>query len=166
MRFTPLTIALAVGALTVSSASLGQERARPVAPDSIEWTRIGDVSLSRQDPEAATDAYETAVAISPANVRAFNGLGAAAMAQGLPGKAIRFYREALLLDDKDAEGLSGIGVAFVAKGAVEQARASLARLDEVCGTDCPERTQLVAALERDTVQAAAVEARPVIEQSN
>lgn len=166
MRFTPLTIALAVGALTVSSASLGQEAARAVAPASIEWTRIGDAALSRQEAEAATDAYETAIAISPANVRAFTGLAAAAVAQELPGKAIRFYREALLLDDRDRQALSGIGVAFADKGAIEQARASLARLEAVCGADCPERTQLVAALERDTVQAAAVEPRPVVEQTN
>lgn len=166
MRFTPLTIAVSIGALTVSSASLGQERARAVAPESIEWTQIGDMALSRQNADEATDAYETAIAISPGNVRAYNGLAAAAMAQELPGKAIRFYREALLLDDRDTQGLSGIGVAFAAKGAVEQARASLARLEAVCGNDCPERTQLVAALERNTVQAAAVESRPLVEQAN
>ena len=166
MRFTPLTIALAVGALTVSSASLGQERARSVSPASVEWTRIGNAALARQEPEAATDAYETAIAISPGNVTAFNGLAAAAMAQELPGKAIRFYREALLLDDRDRQALSGIGVAFASKGALEQARASLVRLEAVCGTACPERAELVAALERDTVQAAAVEAKPVVEQTN
>ena len=166
MRVTPLTIALAVGALSLSSSGMGQERARTITPQSLEWTQTGDAALAGGQAAAATDAYETAAALDPANGRAFVGMGAAARAEGLPGKAIRSYREALMLDARDTAALTGIGVAFAEKGAVDQARAALASLDEVCGTDCPGRPELVAALEKGTVTAAAVEAKPVVEQAN
>lgn len=161
---TPLTVAVAITALSLSSAGLSRDRA--VDPASATWTERGNASLAAGQTEAATDAYETAAALDPANTAAFNGLAAAAMAQDLPGKAIRFYREALLVDGSDRVALAGIGVAFATKGATSQAEASLARLDAVCGTDCPGRTELMAALERGTVTAAAVEADPVVQQAN
>ncbi len=166
MRLTPLTIALAVGAFSLSTAGTGQERARPIAPQSLAWTQTGDAALAGGQTAAATDAYETAAAIDPANGLAFVGLAAAARADGLPGKAIRFYREALMLDARDTAALAGIGMAFADKGAVDQARATLASLDQVCGTGCPGRADLVAALDKGTVTAAAVEAKPVVEHAN
>ena len=166
MRATPLTIALAVGAASLSSAGVGQDRERPIAPASLEWTLTGDAALAGGQPTAATDAYETAAALDPSNDRAFVGLAEAARSEGLPGKAIRFYREALMLDGRDVAALTGIGLAFAEKGAVDQARAALASLKEVCGANCPGEAEIAAALDRSTVTAAAVEAEPVLEQAN
>lgn len=165
MRLTPLTIAVGVSALCLST--IGSTRERAVAPDSVAWTQRGDAALAIGQADAAADAYETAAAISPTNARAFVGLATAAMALDLPGKAIRFYREALAQDDASRDALAGIGLAFATKGATSQAEASLARLDAVCGGgECPGRTELVAALEKGTVTAAALTAEPVVEQTN
>ena len=162
---TPLTIAAGVVALSLSSEGATQERV--IAPDSLLWSQRGDAALAAGQSGDATDAYETAVAIDPDNVRAFNGLAAAAMAAELPGKAILFYREALSLDGSDRDALAGIGLAFASKGATSQAEASLARLEAVCGSkECRGRAELVAALEKGTVTAAALKTEPVVEQSN
>lgn len=166
VRFSPLTLAVAVGALTLSTAGSGQDRARPIAPESLAWTERGAAALAADQTGAASDAFETAAALDPANVRAFNGLAATAMAEGLPGKAIRFYREALLLDGRDRSALAGIGEAFAAKGAVGLAESSLAQLTTVCGAACPEVQRVQAALDRGTVTASAIESKPVIEQAN
>ena len=165
MRLTPFTIALGVSALSLSTVGSTQDRA--VTADSLAWTQRGDTALANGQAGEATDAYETAAAIDPDNAHAFNGLAAAAMTLQLPGKAIRYYREALSLNDTDRVALAGIGLAFAAKGAVSQAEASLARLEAVCGGGgCPGRAELVAALEKGTVTAAALETEPVIEQAN
>lgn len=165
MRLTPLTIAVGVSALSLSS--VGSTQGRSISPDSLAWTQRGDAALAGGEEGDATDAYETAAAIDPDNALAFNGLAAAAMEIELPGKAIRFYREALLLDDVNRDALAGIGLAFATKGATSQAEASLARLEAVCGSgDCPGRAELMAALEKGTVTAAALAAEPVVEQAN
>lgn len=166
MRFSPLTIAVAVGALALSSAGVGQDQVRQIAPESLAWTERGTVALAADHTDAAADAFETAAALDPANVAAFNGLAAAAVAEGLPGKAIRFYREALLLDGRDRSALAGIGEAFAAKGAVGLAESSLAQLKTVCGGACPEVQRVQAALDQGTVTASAIESTPVVEQAN
>lgn len=166
MRFSPLTLAIGVAAVTLSAPGAGQISS-PIAPDSLAWTQTGDAALAAGDPAGAARAFETAAAIDPANARAFNGLAASAMADELPGKAIRFYRESLALNGRDRAALAGIGEAFAAKGAASQADATLAQLRAVCGAGaCPELATVQAALERGMVTAAALEPTAEIEQAN
>ena len=165
VRFSPLTLAVAIAALTLSTAGMGQGT-RSIDPASLAWTDRGVTALAAGQPDVAADAFETAVAIDAANVRAFTGLGEAAAAQDLPGKAIRFYREALELDGRNRAALAGIGEAFAAKGATGLADNSLAQLRTVCGGACPEVDRVQAALDRGTVTAAALEPMPVVEQVN
>ena len=170
MRFSPLTLAVAVAAFTVSTAGAGQGT-RATDPASLAWTQRGDAALTAGQAEEATDAYETAAALDPVNGRAFTGLAAASLALELPGKAIRFYREALQLNGRDRTALAGIGEAFAVKGANTQAEATLTQLREVCGGGaCPELAQVQAALDRGTVSTAditaAVEPVAADEQAN
>lgn len=147
MRFTPATLALASVLLTVSSAGIGQRADSQISPLSLEWQARGEQAKAAKDFMAANDALESALAADPRNRRAFVLLGEIAREQGLQGKAIRFYNEALVLDPADMDALAGQGQAMVEKGALEQARANIARMKSVCRKDCPQIDILAASVE-------------------
>ena len=165
MRFSPLALAAAVCALTVSTAGLGQST-RAIDPASLAWLNRGEIALAAGQTDAAVDAFETSAALESNNVRAFTGLADAAVAEQLPGKAIRFYREALSLNGRDRAALAGIGAAFAAKGATALAESTLAQLKAVCGGACPEAVRVQAAVDRGTVTASALAPAAEIEQAN
>ncbi|NIJ07054.1 Tfp pilus assembly protein PilF [Sphingomonas vulcanisoli] len=95
---------------------------------------------------SAEDLLETALAVDPRNRAAYVTMGEVATAQQLPGKAIRFYREALTMEPNDTAALSGEGVAMVQKGALDPAKANLARIRTLCKADCPPAVTLAAAI--------------------
>ena len=146
MRFTPATIALAAVLATVSSVGIGQRPDAQIEPLSLEWLKKGEAAQQAGDLNGATDALETALAVDPRNRAAYLVLGKVARTQGLQGKAIRYYREALLLDPTDVAALSGQGQAMVEKGALAKARENLARVKNLCKTDCPAAVQLSSAI--------------------
>ena len=94
--------------------------------------------LAEGNAEAATDAFEAALAVDPGYIAAYLALGDAARVEGLQGKAIHYYREALERDPDNLLALSGEGGAMVEKGAVEKARRNLAKLEGLCGKGCAE----------------------------
>jgi hypothetical protein len=56
------------------------------------------------------------------------------------------YREALALEPNDVAALAGQGEAMVQKGAVERAKANLARIKTLCKTACAPATTLAAVI--------------------
>lgn len=146
MRFSPMAIALSLTLATVSSASLGQKPDDQINPRSVALLQEGDAARKAGDLVRASDLIETALAIDPRNRAAFVSLARVAQAQQLPGKAIRLYREALALEPNDVNALAGQGEAMVQKGAVERARANLARIKTVCKVECAQATTLAAAI--------------------
>lgn len=148
MRFTPAALGLALVLAVTSSAVTGQAAA-PIDPRSQALVELGDRAQSAGDLAEANGLYETALAVDPRNRAAFVKLGDVARRQSLPGKAIRFYRDALRLDAGDRTAIAGEGEALVQRGAVDRARANLARLATLCGEGaCPERQRLAASIER------------------
>lgn len=162
MRFTPASIALAALLTTVSSVGLTQRPDAQIEPLSLEWMRAGDAASRAGDLSAATDAYESALAVDPRNRAAYVALGGVARAQGLQGKAIRFYREALLLDPTDLHALVGQGEAMVAKGAVAKAKDNLALAQKQCGADCAVVDPLEAAIQKGAPPPTVLSAKDVI----
>ena len=146
MRFSPVALALSLALLTVSSGVNGQKADDQINPKSMALLTEGQSLLKAGQLEKANDALETALAIDPRNRAAFVALGRVAQAQQLPGKAIRMYFEALSLEPNDVAALSAQGEAMVQKGAVERARANLARVKTLCKTDCAPAQQLAAAI--------------------
>ncbi len=146
MRFSPVAIALSLTLLTVSSGVLGQKADDQINPKSLALLAEGQSLFKAGNLVAANDALETALAIDPRNRGAFVALGRVAQAQQLPGKAIRMYFEALSLEPNDVSALSAQGEAMVQKGAVERARANLARVKTLCKGECAPATQLAAAI--------------------
>jgi Tfp pilus assembly protein PilF len=146
MRFSPMTLALSLTLLTVSSGVNGQRTDDQINPKSLALLTEGQNQLKAGNLVAANDALETALAVDPRNRAAFVTLGRVAQAQALPGKAIRLYFEALSLEPNDVTALSAQGEAMVQRGAVERARANLVRVRALCKSECAPAMQLAAAI--------------------
>ncbi|MES2495120.1 MAG: hypothetical protein V4618_03325 [Pseudomonadota bacterium] len=146
MRFSPVAMALSLTLLAVSSGVNGQKADDQINPKSLALLAEGQSALKAGNLQGANDALETSLAIDPRNRAAFVALGRVAQAQQLPGKAIRMYFEALALEPNDVTALSAQGEAMVQKGAVERARANLARVKALCKAECAPATVLAAAI--------------------
>lgn len=168
MRLSPLSLAFALSFASLSTAGISQSET-PINPRSVELVEQGRTAEKAANYEGAIDSYESALVADPRNRDAYLGLASVARAQGLPGKAITLYRDALLLDPNDTDALGGIGLAYLDKGAVDQASQTLARLDELCKTECAGQQPLRAALagKSQTAQAAQpIENKPVATSEN
>ncbi len=146
MRTLPLAVAAALTLVSLS-ASLHGQRATPSAdPRSMQLVTQARAAHAAGNLDGATDLLETALAVDPRNREAFVMLADVSEARGLPGRAIRLYREALALEPNDIAALRGQGEALVAKGAVNQARANLAKIRVLCKAGCGDANQLAAAI--------------------
>ena len=146
MRFSPAAVALAFVLASVSSSVESQKPDDQIDPRSLALLARADAARGAGQLSQAQDLLETALAIDPKNRGAYIAMGKVATAQALPGKAVRFYREALSIDPNDVAALSGQGVALVDRGAVEQAKANLAKVRTLCKTECGPATTLAAAI--------------------
>jgi len=148
MRLTPIALSVALAAATMASTGFGQRPDDQIDPRSAALVdQAGQLSAAGQHNQAV-DLLETALAIDPRNRSAYISLGRISQVQRLPGKAIRFYGQALRLEPNDVTALGGQGEAYVQRGAVERARANLARVRTLCGQGCPQAQQLAAAIDR------------------
>jgi len=155
MRFAPAALALSLFLATTASVTNADE---PEAdPRAEKLLMQGQAALEAGETQAAIDAFEAALAVDPAYTPTFLRLAEAARRDGLQGKAIRYYREALSRDPDNYEAISGEGEALVEKGAVEKAQRNLARLESLCGSNCPETVALEATIERGPKQRFAAE---------
>jgi len=146
MRFAPAAAALSlVLAVTASGAFAGPREASPRAAMLIAE---GKAALAAGQPQRAIDYFEAALVVDPAYTPVYIFMGEAARREGMQGKAIRYYRDALRRDPENLAAITGEGEALVEKGAVEKARANLARLESLCGNGCPETRQLEIAIAR------------------
>ena len=146
MRFAAPAAALSL-ALALS-ASIGAAQDRPVDPRAAVLVMEGRAALEAGQPQKAIDAFEAALAVDPGHTPVFLDLAEAARREGMQGKAIRYYREALNREPENFAAISGEGAALLEKGAIEKAKANLARLQKICGSTCPEARALSAAIAR------------------
>lgn len=146
MRLAPAALALSLTLLAVSSQGSTQKPDDQIDARSMALVRDAETARAAGNLSGAEDLLETSLAVDPRNRAAFVALGRVAQAQALPGKAIRFYREALSLEPDDVTALAGQGDAMVQRGAIERAKANLARIRTICKADCPPATTLAAAI--------------------
>lgn len=169
MRYAPAAAALSLAlALT---ASVGLAGPRNPAPRAAALIAEGDAALRSGDAQGAVDAFEAALAVDPGHTPTLLRLAAAARANDLQGKAIRYYREALRREPKNLDALAGEGAALAEKGALAKAREKLALVEKACGAStCAPAQALSAAIARgpvariQTAEAVVPTARPA--QSN
>jgi Tfp pilus assembly protein PilF len=146
MRLLPVAAVLSLSFAATASSGFGQKPDDQINPRSLALQRQGEAALAAGNLPAAGDALETALVADPRNRAAYVALGRVTQSQGLPGKAIRYYKDALQLDPNDVNALSAEGEALVARGAVERAKADLAKLQTLCKGGCPQATTLAAAI--------------------
>ena len=171
MRFTPIALAAAIAVATIAGAGHGQRPDDQIDPRSAALVQAAQAHSAAGRYNEAIDLLETALAVDARNRAAFVALARVALAQRLPGKAIRFYASALQIEPNDVDALAGQGEAYVQRGAVDRARANLARLRTLCGQNCAQATQLAAVIQRgppaDVLQAQRPETpTPPVQPSN
>ena len=148
MRLTPIALSVALMAATMASTGYGQRPDDQIDPRSAALVAEAQQLSAAGRHNEAIDLLETALAVDPRNRIAYIALGRVAQTQRLPGKAIRLYADALRLEPNDVNALGGQGEAYMQRGAVERARANLARVRTLCADPCPQAQQLAAAIER------------------
>lgn len=166
MRFSPAAIALSLLLATASSMSVGKRADYQIDPQSLALSAQGDAAMKGGDTDGAIGWYETALAVDPLNRAAYVGLAQAATTQGLKGKAIRLYREAMEIDPNDQAIIAAQSEVMVSKNAIEAAQKNLARLRQLCRSDCSAADRLARSIdkarEKPALQANAVEIKPVV----
>ena len=167
MRYAPAALALSL--LVGVTASMGQGAPREPDPRAAVLLDQGRAALKAGDAQKAIDAFEAALAVDPGYVPTYFDLADGATAEGMQGKAIHYYREALDREPDNLMAISGEGKALFNKGAVEKARRNLARLETLCGANCPEAKALAdviaAGPKVPVVTAEAVTPQPVVTQN-
>jgi tetratricopeptide (TPR) repeat protein len=146
MRLTPIAITAAMLLATVGTAGFGQRADDRIDARSMALTQQGMALVGQGRWLDAIDLFESALAVDARNRQAYIGLGRAAQGEKLPGKAVKFYGEALQLEPNDVEALAGQGEALVQRGAVDRAKANLARIRTLCKGACPQAQTLAAAI--------------------
>ncbi|GAA0731175.1 hypothetical protein [Sphingomonas japonica] len=142
MRFTSVSVALALALVSIATSVNGQRADDQIDARSLALLEQGKAAKAAGKLDAATDALESALVVDPRNRQAFVELAEVARARDLPGKAIRLYREALVIEPNDVAVLRGQGAALVSKGAVAKANENLTKIRTICGGDCADATQL------------------------
>lgn len=151
MRFAPAAAALSLALALTASGGFAAPRA--VDPRAVDLIAQGQASLGAGDTQGATDAFEAALTVDPANTAILLRLAEAARAGGLQGKAISYYREALAREPGNIAALAGEGAALAEKGALAKARERLALVQKACGKSaCAEAESLTSAIARGPVQ--------------
>ena len=98
--------------------------------------------------DKAIDSFEAALAIQPGSSRITLDLAEAARRNGMQGKALHYYRRVLTSEPQNVDAIAGEGEALAEKGALEKARANLAKLESLCGKDCDASEKLAAVIAR------------------
>jgi Tfp pilus assembly protein PilF len=146
MRLTPIALTAGIVLATMGSAGFGQRADDRIDARSTALTQQGLALVGQGRWLEATDLFESALAVDARNRQAYIGLARAAQGEKLPGKAVKFYYEALQLERYELEALTGQGEALVQRGAVERAKANLARVKTLCKGNCPQAQTLAAAI--------------------
>jgi len=155
MRFAPAAAALSLVLAATASVTMADDQAPD--PRAAALIAEGRAALAAADTQGAIDALEAAWAVDPAHTPILIELAEVARAEGLQGKAIRYYREALARDPGNFAAISGEGLALVEKGALEKAKRNLAKLENLCGNNCPETIALQSTIAMGTQNRLAVE---------
>jgi len=158
MRFAPAAAALSL-CLAMSASVLNAGAGATPDPRAAALIAQGQAALGAGETQAAVDAFEAALAVDPGYTPIFIDLAEAARQAGLQGKAIRYYREALERDPGNFAAISGEGAALVEKGALEKAKRNLAKLQSLCGDNCPETVALQSSIARGVPARLAVETK-------
>ena len=155
MRISKRFLVLGVVAAMVASPVIGQRPDNQILPRSVELQQQARTQIAAGKLIEAADLLETSLAVDPRNRTAFVDLARVAKQQKLFGKAIRLANEALQLEPNDLDAIAIQGEAMVELGAIPRAKENLAKLQQLCATDCRQVAELSAAITRGPTVASA-----------
>ena len=155
MRISKRFLVLGVVAAMVASPVIGQRPDNQILPRSVELQQQARTQIAAGKLIEAADLLETSLAVDPRNRTAFVDLARVANQQKLFGKAIRLANEALQLEPNDLDAIAIQGEAMVELGAIPRAKENLAKLQQLCATDCRQVAELSAAITRGPTVASA-----------
>lgn len=155
MRISVRFLVLGAAATLVASPVVGQRPDNQILPRSVELQQQAKAQAAAGKLSEAADLLETSLAVDPRNRSAFVDLARVAKQQKLFGKAIRLANEALQLEPNDLDALAIQGEAMVELGAIPRARQNLAKLQQLCSSNCKQVATLSAAISRGPTVAAA-----------
>ena len=95
---------------------------------------------------AAIDKLRLIVDANNTDADAYNLLGYAMRHTGNNDRAMQAYQRALTLDPRHTEALEYQGELFLILGDPDKAKANLALIESICGTDCEEYVDLAEAI--------------------
>ena len=156
MRLSPIVLLCGLAASSMAVPVSGQRADDQVNPHSVALLKKGEALADAGKFVEADDALEAALVLDPKNRAVFVAMANVAMKQKLYGQAIRFTNRALQLEPTDRAALSLQGQAMVEAGAAARARETLAKLQKLCTSGCPEAATLSAAIARGPTLAAAI----------
>ena len=155
MRVSVRFLTVGVAAALVASPVTGQRPDNQIAPRSVELQQQAQAQVSAGKLIEAADLLETSLAVDPRNRTAFVDLARVAKQQKLFGKSIRLANEALQLEPNDLDALLVQGEAMVELGAIPRAQQNLAKIQQLCQSNCRQVTALSAAITRGPTVASA-----------
>jgi len=138
-----LVLALLAGAaqaMDTSTTDLG--------PSTDELYKRAQKSVDMQRYREAIEDLQKVIKDKPKNPDAYNLLGYSNRKLGQYDLAVRYYTKALDLDAKHRGANEYLGEAYLELNKLPEAEARLAKLNEVCGTDCKEYKALAEAVEQ------------------
>jgi cytochrome c-type biogenesis protein CcmH/NrfG len=155
MRLSPLVLLCGLAASSMAVPVSGQRTDDQISPQSVALLKKGEALAGQGKFVEADDALEAALVLDPKNRAVFVAMANVAMKQNLYGQAIRFTNRALQLEPTDRAALALQGEAMVEAGAAARAKETLAKLQKLCTSGCPEAAALSAAIARGPSLAAA-----------
>lgn len=155
MRLSPLVLLCGLAASSMAVPVAGQRADDQINPQSVALLKKGEALISAGKFVEADDALEAALVLDPKNRGVFVAMAEVAMKQKLYGQAIRYTNRALQLEPTDRAALALQGQAMVEAGASARAKETLAKLQKLCTSGCPEAATLSAAITRGPTLAAA-----------
>jgi len=144
MRYYPAAIALSLLAAVTASGGIGAERAPD--PRAALLVSQGQAALDAGEYQRAVDSFEAALVVDPGHSAIYVELAEVYRREGLQGKAIRYFRSALERDPDNLAAISGEGAALAEKGALDQAKLNLSKIESLCGGGCSEAQTLATAI--------------------
>jgi Flp pilus assembly protein TadD len=132
--------------LAISASAGHSAQVEVLDPRALALESEGRTALMAGDVGKAIDGFEAALAIQPGSNRITLIWPRPPAREGMQGKALHYYRRVLTSDPQNLDAIAGEGEALAEKGALEKARANLARLENLCGKGCEASRQLGAAI--------------------
>lgn len=153
-KFTLVAAALALGLAGAAPGALAMGSDNPAPAPTQPQPRAGgglneaEKAVKAKEYEKAIAELEKVLAREPNNVDALNYMAYSHRELGRYDQSMGYYQRALSLNPNHRGANEYLGQLFIKLGRIPEARAQLAKLQRLCGTNCEEYQSLKSALDK------------------